>query len=505
MWWKNWWDSSKKRLLASATSGLLYGLSQPGPDLWPLAWVCLVPLLYALEGRDLKERVLLGFVSGGVAYLTCCYWIVVAVNKYGGISLVGSVAVLLLLCLYLSVYWALFSALLYTFTGRGIEKTIMVSCIWVLLEYLRGQLLTGFPWALLAHSQWKSPVLLQISELTGAYGLSFLLAFVNLAIYQFLREPRRWRVVLTASLLVVALILYGHFRLKTVAVPTGLRVGIVQGNVEQGVKWEEEMKRRILEIHRKLSLSLLGGRPDLLIWPETAFPGYWPWDPLSRLPEEVAKETGRWFLFGALRQEGEKTFNSAFLLSPEGHLVDFYDKVHLVPFGEYLPLRGVLERFSGELKEAVPGDISPGKAVKVLSLPYGKFSVLICFEIIFPELSREAVKKGAEFLVTITNDAWFGRTSAPYQHLAQAVFRAVETRRWVLRAANTGVSAVIDPLGRRRKESKLFETEAFVSPFGLKEGLTLYVRFGDWFVWASMIFTALSSLRARGLGRSLRS
>lgn len=505
MWWKNWWDSSKKRLIASATSGLLYGLSQPGPDLWPLAWVCLVPLLYALEDRDLKERILLGFVSGGVAYLTSCYWIVVAVNKYGGISLVGSVAVLLLLCLYLGSYWALFSALLYAFTGKGIEKTITASCIWVLLEYLRGHLLTGFPWALIAHSQWESPVLLQVSELTGAYGLSSLLVFVNFAIYQFLREPRRWGVVLVAFSMVVALVLYGHFRLKTISVPTELRVGIVQGNVEQGVKWEEEMKRNIFEVHRKLSLSLLDGQPDLLIWPETAFPGYWPLDPLSRLPQEVAKETGRWFLFGALRQEGEKTFNSAFLLSPEGHLVDFYDKVHLVPFGEYLPLRGILERLSGEFKEAVPGDISPGEAVKVFSLPCGKFSVLICFEIIFPELSREAVRKGAEFLVTITNDAWFGRTSAPYQHLAQAVFRAVETRRWVLRAANTGISAVIDPTGRIEKESELFQTEAFVSPFGLMKEITPYVRFGDWFIWASMAFTALSILRATGLGRSAKS
>lgn len=505
MWWKSLWNSSGRKLLASVVSGLLYGLSQPGSNLWPLAWICFIPFLYALEGKDLKERILLGFVSGGVAYLTCCYWIVVAVNKYGGISFVGSVAVLLLLCLYLGSYWAVFSALLYALRRKEITNTISASCIWVILEYVRGHLLTGFPWVLLGHSQWKLPSLLQITELIGAYGLSFLLVFLNLAIYQYLKDPKRWRVVLTALILVVAFVFYGHIRLKAVSAYTGLRVGIVQGNVEQGMKWEEEMKRKILEVHRGLSLSLLGGQPDLLIWPETAFPGYWPLDPLSRLTEEVAKETGRWFLFGALRQEGKKTYNSAFLLSPEGRLSDFYDKVHLVPFGEYLPLRRTLERFSGQLKEAVPGDISPGKAVKVLSLPYGSFSVLICFEIIFPELSREAVRKGAEFLVTITNDAWFGKTSAPYQHLAQAVFRAVETRRWVLRAANTGISAVIDPTGRIEKESKLFQTEAFVSPFGLMKEITPYVRFGDWFVWASMAFTVLSTLRAIGLGRSAKS
>jgi len=505
MWWKSLWGSSRKRLLASILSGLLYGLSQPGPNLWPLAWVCLIPLLYALEGRDSKERLLLGLASGCVAYLTCCYWIIVAVNKYGGISLVGSVAILLLLCLYLGSYWALFSALSFAFKEKGIQRVLFSSCLWTVLEYLRGHLLTGFPWALLAHSQWEFVPLLQVSEIIGAYGLSFVLAFVNLALYQCLKEPRQWAVPLTAFIVVIIVVLYGHLRLKTLSVCPELKVGIVQGNVEQGVKWEGEMKKKILELHRKLSLCLLPERPDLLIWPETAFPGYWPLDPLSSVPEEVAKETQNWLLFGALRQEGHRTFNSAFLLSPEGRLVGLYDKVHLVPFGEYLPLRATLERLFGQLREAVPGDISPGESIKVLPFPHGRFSVLICFEIIFPELAREAVRKGAEFLVTITNDAWFGRTSAPYQHLAQAVFRAVETRRWVLRAANTGISAVIDPLGRKRKETGLFQTEAFVSPFGLMKGVTPYVRFGDMLIWACTVFMALSTLQAIGLDRSSRS
>jgi len=442
----------------------------------------------------------MGLLGGTVAFLTTCYWIVVAVNRYGGIALPGAFAVLLLLCLYLGTYWGVFCIGLLYF--HRIRLVLGGSALWVVLEYLRGHLLSGFPWAMLSHSQWRILPLLQILDLTGAYGLSFLLCAVNLSLHLGFTNPKGIWKVLPITMVLFGLVLgYGFLKLKGPPPRTSFKVGIIQGNVNQSEKWDRSLKERILKVHETLTVEILQENPHLILWPETAFPGYFPQDRLSDKMLELSQKGKVPILFGSLRRESGRVYNSAFLIS-RGKIMGHYDKVHLVPFGEYLPLRDLLEGLFGPFEETVPGDISPGRTVEVFETPLGRFSVLICFEIIFPDLSRAAVRGGADFLVTITNDAWFGRTSAPYQHLAQAVFRAVEVRRWVLRSANTGVSAVVDPRGRILAETPIFRRLAFTAPFGLSAERTLYVRLGDWFPGLSiLIFILSASLQRQGPDR----
>lgn len=459
-----------------------------------MGWVCLLPLFFALEGSDTRRTLSLGILAGTVAYLVTCYWIVVAVNRYGGIPFPLAVAVLLLLCLYLGAYWGVFALGLRGFSG-DLRWSLGGAALWVFLEYLRAHLLTGFPWAMLAHSQGGVLPLIQVSDLTGAYGVSFLLALANAALY-LLRRGRKVPLLVAASLVALS-VLYGIGRLEDPIPGPPYRAGICQGNVDQSRKWERGERERIFELHWRLTEGVLGEGADLVLWPETSFPDPFPEGKLSLRLKERVRSRGLYLLFGSLRENEGRLYNSAFLLGPRGEVLGHYDKVHLVPFGEYLPLRGVLERFFGSIEEAVPGDITPGDEVKVFGTPYGAFSVLICFEVIFPGLAREGVMKGAEFLVTITNDAWFGRTSAPYQHLAQAVFRAVETRRWLLRAANTGISAIVSPKGEVVAQTPIFVRTSVTGPFGPLRGLTPYVKLGDWFPWALALVLILCAIPRR--------
>jgi apolipoprotein N-acyltransferase len=497
MWSKRLSPSLGKALLLSALSGVFYGLSQPGLGFWPLGWFSLLPLLYAVKDQRPKEAFSIGGFGGTIAFLVTCYWIIVAVNRYGGINYLGAMAILFLLCLYLGLYFGVFS-LGITVLPKNTAFAFGGASLWTLVEYLRGHLLSGFPWAMLAHSQWRMPILLQITDLGGAYLLSFLLAFFNLALFLSFKGKRK---ALLYALMGIGLTLgYGLFRLQEKDPSPRYQVAIIQPNIEQLIKWDKTFQRTIFKIHTLLTLQALKKKPDLIIWPETAFPQYFPQGDLVEELLRFLQNLKTPLLFGALRMEGERTYNTAFLFS-EGKL-SFYDKVHLVPFGEYLPLRKTIENFFGSIKEAVPGDISPGSEIKVLNLPWGKVGILICFEIIFPELSKEAVEKGAELLITITNDAWFGKTSAPYQHLAQAVFRSVEERRWVLRSANTGISAIIDPKGRIIEETPLFKRSVLIGPFDFSKKRTLYAESEKFWPFLFLGVFILSNLQRSNRSRS---
>ena len=468
-------------LLWSCLSGVLYALSQPRWGLWPFGWMAFVPLFSAWEGKSRKETFLLGWLSGTVAFVGVTYWVVVAVHRYGGISLPLAVPIMVLLALYLGLYFGIFG-LAAPLLRKG-YSLILLPALWVGLEFLRSFLLSGFPWGLLAHSQWSNLPLIQVCDLTGAYGISFLMMVVNVTLYLILSGGRwRWLGTVLSLLLLGGVLLYGYGRLKE---PFPIRgrvpVGIAQGNIPQDIKWQESLQEETVRIYRELSSDLIPLGPRLLIWPETAFPSFFDGKgPLDREVREVPRSAGAYLLFGSLTREGERVYNSAILLGPSGKIRARYDKLHLVPFGEFVPLRKLLAPVFGVLNEF--GDITPGHRMVVFSLPEGKFAVLICFEVIFPELSRKALLEGADFMVTITNDAWFGRTSAPYQHLVQVVFRAVENRVWFARAANTGVSAFIDPWGRILKASDLFRREVLFDEVGIREApLTFYTKRGDLF------------------------
>ncbi|RLB07702.1 MAG: apolipoprotein N-acyltransferase [Deltaproteobacteria bacterium] len=475
----------------AATSGILLALSFPNFDLWPLAWFFLVPLLWCIRGKSGKDAFILGVFAGLIAYLGLLYWIVVAVHRYGNIPLPLTIPILILLVLYLSLYWGAFSYLTsYFHEKEGWISILALPAIWVGLEYLRSFLLSGFPWALLGYSQYLNITLVQIADITGIYGVSFFLVLTNTLIFLWLAYWRgKGELPLKGSLFALALLVmvfaYGvwkvHFPLSNRRV---LKVAVVQGNIAQDVKWDKRFQKRTLEIYRKLTLGLMGASPGLIVWPETALPSYFPSG--TELDGEVLaipKEVDAYLLFGSLYcEKGEKgieVYNSAYLLSPASQILGRYDKIHLVPFGEYVPLSRFFPFFNSLVGI---GNISPGEDAVIFQLPEGRFGVLICFEVIFPELCREFVRRGADFMVTITNDAWFGKTSAPYQHLAQATFRSVENRIWLVRAANTGISAFIDPWGRVHKASNIFTRETFLQQISLKdEGMTFYTRYGDVF------------------------
>lgn len=475
----------------AALSGALLAMSFPIFNFWPLAWFCLVPLLLCTHGKDGKTAFFLGTFAGVIAYLGLIYWIVVAVHRYGKIPLPLTIPILLLLVLYLSLYWGVFTYLCsYRREKDDLISLLVFPAVWVGLEYLRSFFLTGFPWASLGYSQYLNIPFVQIADITAVYGISFLLILVNILIFLwFVRWRERMHMPLKGTIMTVTLLtlvfLYGYWKIHSpLVMEKMLNVGVIQGNIPQDIKWESSFQHETLEIYRRLTLSLKESSPDLIVWPETALPSYFPsGKELDKKIVAIPEEVDSYILFGSLSaKKGEKDleiYNSAYLFSPTSAILGRYDKIHLVPFGEYIPLSRVFPFFNALVGI---GNITAGKEAVLFRLPEGTFGVLICFEVIFPELCREFVRKGANFMVTITNDAWFGRTSAPYQHLAQATFRSIENRMWLVRAANTGISAFVDPWGRIQKAGGLFTREVLTEKIALSHGkITFYTKNGDLF------------------------
>ncbi|MFA5117767.1 MAG: apolipoprotein N-acyltransferase [Candidatus Omnitrophota bacterium] len=457
-----------------------------------LAWGSFVPLFFNLQNKSSLKTFLLSFFTGVFFWLGTIYWLI-------HVTVPG----MLLLALYLGLYFGIFG-LIFAFALRAqpvFLRVLFVPAAWVLLEYLRSHLLSGFPWALLGYSQYLNLPVIQIADITGAWGVSFLVMMVNVAVYSVLgsrlrstpsligmlgapllgskRAPAQFRLapgVLGGGeqgkratgripfgaalkeygvvLLLLALTFgYGYFKLHAAQNNRDsslLKISVIQGNIPQELKWDIRSRAPIVNKYIELTSAVISRKPDLIIWPEAALPVVPAEEPayFERVCNFV-KEIKTPLLLGAVTLEDEAYYNSALLLSAEGEIRQMYNKLHLVPFGEYIPLRHALPFLAG----IVPiGDISPGSQYTVFSLPHlvteNRFSVLICFEDLFPELSREFVRKGARFLVVMTNDAWFGKSSAPYQHCAASVLRAVENRRPVVRSANTGISGFIDPSGK---------------------------------------------------------
>jgi apolipoprotein N-acyltransferase len=484
------------RLSLPLLSAILLILSQPPVSLFPLAYVALVPLLFSLEQGKHRQNFLSGFGAGAMAYTGLVYWVIVAMNTYGGISIPLAVLILALLVLYVGLYVGLAAWLTsWLETSLRIPLYVGLPILWVLCEYWRSIFLSGFPWSYLAHSQHNFLLMVQVVSLTGSYFLSFLIVAVNCIVFLLLR---RKRVSLLYMFLIAALmaasLTFGYVRMKD-KVEAALTTTIVQGNVLQDVKWDEAFKAKTVRTYSQLSQQQ-SGSVDLVIWPETAMPFVFGVEPAGSIVAALSETLSTNLLFGTLSRDGQGRFyNSAYIYGKKGELVGRYDKVHLVPFGEYTPLRHYfpfLEKIS-----VATGDFFSGKGHEPISTELGKVGLLICYEGGFPGITMETARKGAQVFVNITNDAWFGRSSAPYQHLAFYVFRAVETDRFVLRAANTGVSAIIDPRGRTTSRTGIFETAVLKGAFGMRDGQTFYVRHGDYFVLLCLLL--LVGLILRGL------
>ncbi|MBD1401648.1 apolipoprotein N-acyltransferase [Pelovirga terrestris] len=485
-----------KTLLVAALSGGLLALSFPRPDLYPLAWVALVPLLLVMEKRPFAS----GFAAGATFFAVVLYWLNIVMTTFGGLDPFSSLGAYLLLVAYLALFFGSATWLAWrTHQRLGLPVLLSLPVIWVALEFLRGWLLTGFPWALIGYSQQNFSLAIQSADVTGVYGVGLMLITVNALIAQLVAQPTqlfsRWAAG-GVALLLISHFGYGVWRSGQLSDerPEQLTVALIQGNVEQSQKWDPALQQETITRYLSLSRQALAEHPDLLIWPEAATPFYLqdP-SPLAAQVHDLPKHSGVPLLVGTPAYQraphGEYQYlNSAFLIGSDGLRQGRSDKVHLVPFGEYVPL-GRLLSFVDKLVVGV-GDFVPGT---IVPLPLGEHhvGVLVCYEVIFPYLARQHLHQGVDLLVNITNDAWFGRSSAPYQHLAMARFRAIENRIWLARSANTGISALIAPSGEVVLSGPIFETLQLSGKVGLGAAPTFYTRFGDLFAHVCLLLTAL--------------
>jgi apolipoprotein N-acyltransferase len=493
--------SDKKHMLLAVFSGLLLTAAFPKIGLDWLAWFALVPLLAALANLSAKESFRIGFIAGLVHYLTLLYWVVPVMRTYGYLPLYLSIAILFLFAAVLALFPAVFSMVLVTVGRTPTRCLITMPLLWVGLEYIRTFIFTGFPWELLGYSQYLRVDLIQIADLLGVYGVSFLIALSNMAVFIGVaftakipwQNRRISKPVLIGAITATAVGLlltwiYGGWRLKStdhlIAASPTARVAVIQGNIDQAVKWNPAFQAATIKTQNRLSLSVNSDNPDLIVWPESATPFYLFYDKEpSRKVMDGIQQTDADFLIGSpsfARKDGHIVYyNSAYLIRPALKSISKYDKAHLVPYGEYVPFKRWFP-FLGKVVAQV-GDFQRGTPGKTMPWEKGALGVQICYEIIFPGLSRAMVKNDAVLLINITNDAWFGKTSGPYQHFSMTVFRAVENRRALARAANTGISGFIDPAGRILSATPLLEEAAVAQTLPLIRTKTFYTRFGDLF------------------------
>jgi len=492
---------------AAVLSGVLLAAAFPKFDLTFLLPLALPPLYWAIREVPPGRAFRLGFLAGLVANAGILYWIAYVTHVFGRLPLPVAVAVMLLLAGYLALYRALWAWGVARAGAGGISPLWFGPALWVALEYVQTYLFSGFPWGLLGAGLYRVPLFIQVADLAGVYGVSFLVALAGTWLYltgfpvfQRVRHVRRQEAL--ALVLLMVWVGYGAYRLDRVprlaAAAPKIRVGVTQGNVPQGEKWNPRMVAETLDRYAELTRRCQGAR--LIIWPETAAPFLFLRNPeFTPRVVEIARQSGGYLFFGApayeLTPAGERFFNRAYLLDPEGKVAGHYDKAHLVPFGEYVPLQRLL--FFVPKMVPMVGDFAEGPVGAVVHLPEAPVGPLICFESIFAYLSRAQIRNGARLLVTITNDAWFGETSAPYQHLAWAVFRAVEGRVALARAANTGISAFIGPEGRILWTSPLNTTAAHTLELPLMPGGSLYSRVGDVFAWLCLAGVCLTLLLRR--------
>jgi apolipoprotein N-acyltransferase len=485
-------------------SGILLVFCFPTFDLYLIAWAALVPFFVSLYDKTPKEAFKAGFLLGIPYFFGTLYWIYHSINHFGGVSLPGSIALVVLLCLYLSIYPAVFG-FLFTITIRNtkLPALFIAPVFWAVLEFLRSYLFTGFPWSSIGYSQYKFLTVIQIADVTGIYGVSFLVIAVNGLLADIFIMRKRSKdmplfplshTIIGAAVLTVMLVItviYGQVRLREERPGIPITASIVQGNIEQDKKWDTAYQHAVMETYKDLSLKAVSVKPSMIIWPETAVPFMFNED--KYYTEELTdfqNQLGTYLLFGSVLMKGKsgersQLSNSAVLLDDIGKVTYVYDKIHMVPFGEYVPLQKLLF-FINKLVAGI-GDYTAGERYVRAVTPFGDFATLICYEIIFPGLVRKFYANGGDFMVTITNDAWFGRTTGPYQHFSIAVFRAVENRKPLIRAANTGISGFIDSNGRIIAATGLFERVLLTEQLKTDSTRSFYSKYGDLFTYLCII------------------
>jgi apolipoprotein N-acyltransferase len=525
--------SSSAWFLAALSAGLQVVIF-PLPGLYWLSWIAVAPLLVAIlrarrsatlqlevEGQvrllpaTPLQGFLLGYLCGILWFAGTCYWIFDTMHRYGGLPVPVAALALLLFCFYVGLYHGLFGMLLALVAGAGgpaglkpaesgaaIRRALAAApFLWVAVELARTRI-TAFPWELLGYSQTGNFGLTRIASLVGVYGLSFEIVLVNSVFAAAFLGPRARRKLLLVAACGAAVILQAGQLLVPPPVPADRNALLVQPNVPilEGAVWTREYFQDTLRDLTALSLHPPGEmkdsrRPDLIVWPESPSPFYTN-DPLFRgAVSALAKQSGSWVVAGsigikpAMHSGGEASqiFNSAAMVNPEGEWVGRYDKVHLVPFGEYLPFPQLFA-FAGGLTKEV-GEFQRGASHAPLDAGSERVGIFICYESIFPDEVRQGPLEGAQVLLNISNDGWYGDSGAWAQHLQQTQMRAIENDRWLLAGTNTGMTASIDPYGRIVAATPRKVRTALDAPYALREGTTFYTRHGDWFAYLCAIIS----------------
>ncbi|MBI4970908.1 MAG: apolipoprotein N-acyltransferase [Candidatus Omnitrophica bacterium] len=500
------WQTS---LFLPIVGGLILSLAYPRFDFWPLAWIAIVPLWIFIDSAPNRWMALLG------TFLFSFTFFAISIHWLRFVTLFGWAFVVCLETFFFTVMGFLAWIILHRRPCKvcffdNISLLFILPALWVLAEWGRSEIpVLGFGWNLLSFSQTEYLNLIQFAKLTGAYGVSFLVALGNAFFFLLWRlmtaygSPLRRFLILGAAFAIVIGIFVGTTRygIATLAQPvdkgTALRVSMIQGDIAQEEKWDPKYRNVILQKYLKLTELASYDGPDLIVWPEAAYPGYYNLDREGFLAQAVDKSNIH-LIFGALTALSDKLFyNSAYLLSGEGQVLSRYDKMRLVPFGEYMPFHSVLFPLDGLAQKMGVSDFSEGDESKLFHIPLktGEASIgpLICFENTLQDFVRKLAWKGADVLCVITNDAWFRESSAPYQHLDASIFRAIETGRWVIHCANTGVTAFVSPKGEvtdRVKDPKgheLFVMGGITRPVYLSRESTPYLQFGYLFPYIALL------------------
>jgi apolipoprotein N-acyltransferase len=459
--------------------------------------VALAPLVTALAGASGWRAARLGYVTGAVSSIGLLYWTALVVIQYGGLALPVGILVMVALCLAFSVFHALFGwgvgRLAVAFGPAGL---LGAPFLWTALEYARTHTFFSFPWTLLGYSQQGALPFAQVASFTAVYGVSFLVSSVSALLAYAAIAPRQ--AARRSALGAVALLVggawgWGAWQMAQPVPETGrITVGLVQGGVRQEDKWVPEYASENVDRHLQLTARAAEAGARLVVWPESAVPFLFDRDGAeSALLRDAVRREGIYLYFGnddlePLPSGERRVYVGAKLLDPSGELVARYHKMRLVPFGEYVPLQKLFTlggRFAAKLVQEV-SDFTPGTDAVTGAVDGHRIGGFICYEAIFPSLVRRFAGGGAELLVNITNDAWYGTTSAPHQHLAMVAFRAIENRRYLVRAANTGITAVVDPRGRVLEPTRLFDTTVLVREVPFVAETTFYTRHGDVFAQA---------------------
>jgi apolipoprotein N-acyltransferase len=470
-------------------------------------------------GGGTRRAFELGLITGALYFAGTLYWLIETMTTFGGLATPLAILAAAILVAYLALFPAAFSVIVVRLQ-RSLSRSqalLIAPAVWVATELGRQYVWDGFPWALLGYSQVTVLPIAQLASVAGVYGLSGLLAFVSCAAALAItgRDRTRWLPVGVAAGLVAIFGVWGTMRMNGAALlATGapVRVAVVQGNIAQEEKWNPAYRDRITDRYIEMSREALARGATFILWPESSTPFYFEQDLVrGGAIRRLARESGATLLIGSDQIEpvrstandtpAEQYYNAAFLVKPDGTTGAVYRKMHLVPFGEYVPLKNLLF-FVGTIVEAV-SDFTPGDTPVLLPVGNHMASTAICYEVIYGSLMRQFVLEGSQLLTTITNDAWYGRSSAAYQHWDQAAMRAIENGRYLARAANTGVSGFVDPYGRVLAKSGLFEQALLVEDIRFLRSRTVYTRVGDLVAWLSLALTVaalLASFSRRSYG-----